>query len=349
MFLLLACVEVPLDTGAEALQNVISGTVTFAGSGSPSNTFVLLFPADDPPPPYGTGAPVNFTTLTASDYTGEGQGLQSASYAFPAVPDGSWVVTALSDSDGNFQPQLDSHAGATCGDVVGGHVQSLSDTSLAPLTVAGGSWLQNVPVLLASTLTTQRPVFTFDPVTLDQTQIAAGGAIPLRSDQVWSRDLKLAGPLDLSNPQPCNTFFPLYIVDADGDGVADPHPTFGQYGFATVWPHIYLVYAGEVEEGESWISELMIPLEPLGGAALPLNTVLPFTELTTVLFPVAQHTLPDGSVEVVQAPGLPAGPWAVSVVSITGQTWTVPNDSASATSLSATWDPAAQGAVVMLK
>lgn len=349
MLLLLACVEVPLDSGAEPLQNVISGTVTFAGEGEPSNTFILLFPADDPPPPYGTGSPINFTTLPASAYTGPGQGLQSASYAFPEVPDGSWVITALSDSDGNFQPQLDSHAGATCGDVVGAHVLSLSDTSLAPIQVKGGDWQQDVPVLLASTLSTQRPVFTFDPLTLDQTQIPTGAPIPLRSDQVWTRDLKLTGPLDLSNPLPCTTFFPLYIVDADGDGVADPHPSFGAYGFVTVWPHLYLVYAGEVEEGESWVSELMIPIEPLGGAALPLNTVLPFTELTAMLLPVAQHTKADGSSEVVQAPGLPAGPWAVSAVSLTGQTWTVPNDTATATSLSASWDPAAQGAVVTLK
>lgn len=347
MLWLLACVNLPVDTGASPLLNVISGDILFAGSGEPSTSFVLLSSAEDPPPPYGLGKPVNFSGVASSDYSDAG--MPSADYSFPKVEDGSWVLTALSDGDHNFQPTSTAGANATCGDVVGGHIEGLEDTSLAQVTVEGGQWQKEIPVVLATTLTTQPPVFSFDETTIPQIEAASGFPVVLRSDQVRGETLDLPGPLDLSKPQSCQTFFPVEVVDADGDGVADPHPRLGQVpGAYDIWPHIYLRYLGAAE-GESWASELLIPLDPLGGAAFPVNTPLPVMELTTLFLPIARHTFADGSSEVVQAPDLPAGEWALTVVSLTGQTWTVPNDSAGWKTTDESWDPSVQGRTITLQ
>ena len=111
MLFLLACVALPVDTGASPLLNVISGDLVFAASGKPATSYVLLSSAEDPPPPYGTGSPVNFSGIASSDYKGPTPGLLSAAYSLPKVSDGSWVITALSDGDNNFQPT--SRAGVT--------------------------------------------------------------------------------------------------------------------------------------------------------------------------------------------------------------------------------------------
>jgi hypothetical protein len=321
----IACAEVPVDTGAEALQNVISGEVVLAIGGEAADTFVLLSDAEDPPPPYGTGGLLNFTGIPASAWSGAGLGMQAAAYAFPNVPDGSYLLTALADMDGDFSPQLDITAGATCGDVVGAHIAGLTATTPAPVVVAGGEWRHDVPVVLATQLITERPVFSLEAETVPRSALAIGYPVTLSSDEVQTDTLSLGPPLDLSAPQACSTYFPIEVIDGDGDGLPDPDPLYGELGAVNLWPQIYLSYLGETESGESWAARGLILTEPLGGAALPVNTVFPATQLSFLWMPVAQHTLSDGSTEIVDASTLPAGSWGITVISLTGQTWTVPN------------------------
>jgi hypothetical protein len=74
---------------------------------------------------------------------------------------------------------------------------------------------------------------------------------------------------------------------------------------------------------------------PVLTGQVPLGVPTPLTRYELIWVPAAQHVLPDGSVEVVTAPDLPAGAWALSVVSFTGQTWTVPNELATEAALGA--------------
>lgn len=339
------CGEVPLSPDAVPLQSVLSGEVVIA-DGPASDTFLFLFAADDPPPPFGLGAPADFTGVSGASFSTVG--LPSAGFALPEVEDGVWLLTAIVDRDRNFRPYTATFAGATCGDGVGGVVDAAG--GLEPIPVSSGTWAQDLTALVGRTLTTERPLFTFETTAVEQVSAAAAGGAPLRlsSDRVWTRDLHIEGPLNPVDPEACRTFFPVMLVDSDLDGAPDPHPTYGDLGLPDIWPKVYLRYLGEVEEGESWAAEAAVP--PLAEwLSAPMNTAIPVTELDILFLPVARHTRADGSSEQVQAPDLPHGAWSVTVVSLTGQTWTVPNELAEATSLSRTWDPIRQASVLVVQ
>ena len=73
------------------------------------------------------------------------------------------------------------------------------------------------------------------------------------------------------------------------------------------------------------------------------------TQLTVSLLPAALHTLPDGTTETVSAPNLPRGAWSVTVVSPTGQTWTLPNEIPGFGVTDASFDPLSQAGVLMIE
>jgi hypothetical protein len=347
--LLAACsFHVPLDPDAPTPTNTISGTVVADTAGSP--TFVLLFAADDPPPPTGTGSPVTFSSIPASAFTGDGQGLQSAPFAITGVPDGNWLITALLDADGDFQPLLSSNAGATCGDWVGAHITDLTTGDFAPVTVEGGETLDDVPVLVGRELTTERPAFTIAEGAIDQTSEDMQ-SFTLASTGIHSEVVDLDGPYDPDAPAACQTSFLVYINDADGDGQPDPHPNpdLAAAGALDIWPRIYVQYAGEVPDGESWATEAVIFPDFLFTGEVSPGVPTPRTSLTAIFTGAAVHTLADGTQEVVYAPDLPPGPWSVTVVSITGQTWTLPNETAGFPSTSDDFDPTTQGATLIVQ
>lgn len=336
------CAEVPLSPGAEAPGNVLAGQVVVT-EGAASDTFVFLYGAGDPPPPLGLGAPEDFTGIAGSAFSAEG--MPSAAFAIPDVERGVWLLTAIVDRDRDFRPYSAAYAGATCGDGVGALVDG--DGAPEPLQVDAGEWAQGLTVAVGRTLTTERPVFTVVADPVDQVAAAAGAPVRLEADRVWAADLHLEGPLNPRDPEPCRTYFPVVVVDADMDGAPDPHPTYGDLGLVDVWPRVYFGFEGP-GEGESWAAEAAIPPDP-AWLAQPLNTPIAATSLDALFLPVARHTLPDGSAEQVQAPDLPAGRWSVTVISPTGQTWAVPNELAGVASRSPTWDPARQGVALEVR
>jgi hypothetical protein len=61
------------------------------------------------------------------------------------------------------------------------------------------------------------------------------------------------------------------------------------------------------------------------------------------------HTAADGSTEYVSGGDIPSGAWAVTVVSETGQTWTLPNGLAALGSTDGDWFPELQGATLVVE
>lgn len=344
-----ACVsEVPEESGGASPTSVISGEVVFAGAAVSGPVAVLITDASNPPPPDGTGPPYDFTMVPEDAFTGADAGIQGAPYAITGVPDGSWIVNALMDADHDFQPVLTATAGATCGDWVGTHLADLVSLESAPVSVSDGQLLDDVSVLIAVEMTVERPSFTIDDVTLDQT--AVGSMITATSTPIHSPVLEFPGPFDGTDT--CDSSFWFYAEDLDANGEADPHwnSVLAAAGVKAIWPRMYLRYMGEeLEEGEVWGTELGVyPTQLLEGSAAP-GVIAPTTAMTGVYYGAALHVLPDGTEEYAFPGDIPTGNWMMTLVSFTGQTWTVPNELPELGSTAGGWDAARQGAVVTMQ
>lgn len=332
---LLACgVDIPEDTAwAPTDGNVLEGEVVLAGTDAEGPVAVLLAAADDPLPPSGTGNAVDFGMVPQAAFTDSTAGLQAAPWAITGVPDGDWLLNALMDADGDFNPLLTATRGATCGDWAGAYVADLETGEAATLHVEGGERMDDVTLLVGAPMTFERPAFQLVDTYVDQTSALA--TFNLTATAIHSELTDLAGPYD-GGADTCQTGFLFYAVDADGDGAPDPNPDpdLAAAGFYDVWPHVYL----QDEADPTWATQAMVyPTPLLDGTATPGVPAL-LTSLTLVFLPVAQH-----GDETVSAPDLPAGEWSVTVVNVTGQTWTVPNETADVASTADGWDRGAQG------
>jgi hypothetical protein len=336
--------------------NVIAGTVV-ADIDVPGNVILFATDASNPMPPYGTGTPVTFSSVPASKFSDDGTGLKSADFAIGGVPDGDYTITALMDLDDSFHPLYSSRAGASCGDVVGAYIDSLSSRALATIHVEGNEKVDGASILLGSVIPVERPAFQFNGFgTTDQgdnDNVVDRTADPtvhpeefrLLSTGVHSQLLETPDP-----GQPCGPVFLVYAPDADGDGMYDPSPTYGSLGLYDLWPRIYLQYLGDLAPGESWAAEAVPdPAFALLGKVPPGGTTIT-TDLSVAWLPAAQHFQSDGTVEVVQDPSqIPTGNWSVTVVSNTGQTWTLPNELAAYGSTDGVFSPGAQAGYLVVQ
>ena len=343
----LACNYVaPLDPEAPPVLNVISGDVVIAGDVPPGDVVMLLWDANGPPrPPESLGSPVTFATIPAEAFTGASADMQAASYAFTQIPDGEYYVTGVLDADEDFFPLVDGAAGGTCGDWAGYHVADFSTLEEGSVRVAGGQLVDNVTVVLAQEYTVERPAFEFveaggPTVSLEGLQLD----FDLRSVGVDSELLELGGPEEATAE--CVTGF-LTIAESSDGLTPDPHWVYGAIDIASlppedqplaqalvsqayaVWPRVFAVYTGvgdtALAPGEQWVTEAIHDADALA-AGWPLNTPFPQAGLTMTFIPAGQHVLPDGTEELVVDPEqIPRGAWAIVVVQVSGQTWTMPN------------------------
>lgn len=361
----------PLDPRAPEVANGIRGQVVLATGAAAAPTYVLLYDAADPPPPAGTGAPINFAAVPAEAFTGPAGGVQSAPYVLTGVPDGAYLVQALVDVDGDFHPLAVATKGATCGDLAGAHVAVDAEGAAAvhPVQVSGGQLVDDVTVLVSLRLNLERPAFALvggeggAPAAVRR----AGGVFQLASTAVRSPLIDLGPRWDPAAPAVCSVGFPTLLVPAaqptaarladtgapdtggidggDGDGGADtgaaepgPSPTADPLAS---WPKVYLELvapdAGPLPEGERWRSQAGLVAQPLIDAGLltfGATTPALLTGLPYGFGGAAERVSPDGSAELITDPeAIPAGMWAVTVVSLSGQTWTVPNETGGLPSL----------------
>lgn len=186
--------EAPVD-GTYLPSNTISGTILANGIETPSDVTVLVFDALNPPPPIGTGSPLTFTTVPASAFTSDGAGLSSAPYAVPYLPDtndstgyvAGYLVTALMDTDGNFNPFAPMLGGSSCTDWIGEHSDQIGSPFPTPVLVEGGESLDNVPIVMSRQNPFERPAFTLvDGIQTLSKETAAGSALdPISNTQTF--------------------------------------------------------------------------------------------------------------------------------------------------------------------
>lgn len=356
--------QAPLDPDAVGASARVMGTVVLSGPEAPATTAVLIYPADNPPPPIGTGRPITFGLVGAEEFAVGAGGSYEAPFdlSLAGVADGAVLVTALVDVDGDFYPLppfSDVTAGATCGDYSGAHVSDLQTGALAPVEIAADTTVDGVTVFVARESTLERPAFVMQggsPV-LVKSEVLTGATLTFRmasteiavgrpeNDELVPF-LEVSGPFDGTDA--CDTSFWVTVMDADGDGQPDPHPVLGPAAM-DVWPRVLLQYLGTLgDDGEliptdpavdgSWAAEAALFPDAVWFGQVPLNQPTPLTEVEYAWVPGAVHTLPDGSVETIAADpadpttvppvldAIPSGVWSVTLINVAGQTWTLPND-----------------------
>ncbi|MBT3220438.1 MAG: hypothetical protein HN348_15235 [Proteobacteria bacterium] len=356
--------DAPINPNAAPMLNTIAGTVVADGIDEPGNVMVLIFRADNPGPPNGTGSPITIATVSHKAFDTDARGLSSASYAVTGLEDGDYLLTALMDIDGDFNPFVDPLAGATCLDYVGSHVASLTTREPAVVSVDGGVYEDNVLVVIDTLVPIERPAFTLPAETTmvkvdpnPQTYTLSSTGVHTAFSTTGVLDLEGPCTADTVNPvacdlallTPCETAFYVYAVDNDGDGYIDSHPDYDpRLGLPNIWPRVYVRYLGTpsldpdlgvvyddgLPEGEYIASEnFPFALElAMGAFPAPVGMPYPLQQLSVTWAPAARHYYPDGTYENVDIrlgsdpASLPDGIWSVSVVLHSGQTWTLPNE-----------------------
>lgn len=356
---LLGCAEVPVDSASDfPLRAGLSGElVTSEAAESLGDALVLIYDVNDPPPPSGFGRPKDFSVVPAESWGDAGAGVRAASWSMAAVNPGSYLVTGLVDNDADFNPFFDFTAGATCGDQPGAYLSNLLTQQLGVVTMQEGEVRDHIAVTIGSALTVERPAFTIGG--LSSVDLATPGSDPTPIQVITAAapqtiaqfmtfsSVGIETPffrLNSPSAAQCPARFLVTLTDADGDGALDPHtnPQLAALGLYDLWPKVYLIYLQGLdgtapEAGHSWVAEAPIypvALVPPYGTHFPGET---FTtdSLTTLFIPAAQHsyTSEEGEEvsEIVGAADMPAGYWAIAVVSQTGQVWVVPNQLADET------------------
>jgi hypothetical protein len=348
----------PLDPNAELGDNTLSGTVVLSHTDTLGPVMVLVYDAETPPPPSGTGRPLSLATVPAERFNTDLNGLLSAPFAVPNLPDGEFLLTALMDVDQDFHPIIagGTLAGGTCGDLVGGYVTDVLDPVLATISVSGGTLHDQISVPLARELVVERSAFTLPDSSILDRALAGSNPTQPQTFSLNATAIHSAAGLDLTGPfdgtDPCDTSFHVVLVDADLNGIPDPHhdPSLAAMGLLDVWPRIYLQYLGETDEGEAYLGQAVVAPTLLTHPDLILNAPLLLNQLTAMWLPGALHLQSGGRESVITNPlTLPAGEWAVSVVSLTGQTWTVPNGLAGFESVGLGFDPAGQSVGIWIE
>jgi uncharacterized protein (DUF2141 family) len=309
--------------------NSVSGTVAWRGDPSiRSGNIVVQAYRDDPfnpPPPLGAARPVRVQILPASAAVADAQGF-TASYRIGGLPQGSYVVQALDDVDGNFSP-LALLQTPTAGDLLGAAL----DGQGRPASIAvSGSVTANVT--LATRLPADPPAFEIDPTT--PAQMPADQVTPVRFSVS-------ARPLAFPAGKAGAPHFAVQLVrDSGGAAVDADHD-----GLADVWPRVFLVRLDPSDPAglTQYVSPdlhttrtQVIPaavdptpflpaLQPQpGGNAAPVVT----DKLTIVVRPV----LLDASAAGAPPQRIPLQPGAYRIVLISqgGQAWQIPNEAGSA-------------------
>src|SRR6267143_1313200 len=309
--------------------NSVSGVVAWRGDPAiKSGNIVVQAYLDDrhnPPPPLGAARPVRVRIIPASAVIADAQGF-TAPYRIDGLPQGSYVVQALADVDGNFS-LLSPLETPTSGDLVG----ALGDTGSAPAVFAGVGNSTGMDIALRTRVTADPPAFEIDPAT--PAQMPADQATPVRFDL---RSKPLAFPL---GPTAAPHFAVQLIrnpggvaADADHDGLAD------------VWPRVFLVRldpsdptrltqygSPDLRSTQRQVIPAAVDPTPFlpalqpqpGGNAPPVLT----DRLTIVVRPALFDASNPGAQRLRS---LEPGPYKIVLVSQAGQVWEIPNASGSA-------------------
>ncbi len=248
--LALGCDEPPVVPTADERQNSqasrIEGQVIISGTAR-GNAVVLLFAAERPPPPQGTGRPIAFTVVTSETLFGAEKdnethtGPFTAPFAFDLVPQGRYLIRGFLDREGclpnlgcrtpDFLPWFGVTSEPTAGDVGGAAVDPVTRAArlieIAPDKDGALQAVTGVHVSFAQTET----------VPVDRPAFRVEGSRVLDLAAPVSFYKLLSQPIDegvVKLPAPA---FLVRWVDDDGDGVPDDTNGDGQ---PELWPKVFV-------------------------------------------------------------------------------------------------------------
>ncbi len=292
-------VRVQMVPGAPLPTGAISGTLRVSQE-QVGPAYVIAFRAEAPPPPQGSGRPVALGSVAATSFGASTGGIRSADFTISGLADGTYILGALMDLDGNFSPLVDLVAQPSAQDLLGG--------AASPVTVSNGGTTANVAVVLGGAVGFDRPAFEFEELTIPRTGFP-------RSFEIIAHAIPLLGHTSETVAVPVR----LGTADADGDNFTD------------LLPRVVLTRMSD--EGDPRIapdhpSGVLIPgivdpvpfVGPLANGA----PAVPSQRYSVILPPVALQ--PDGQGGFTRLSPPPAGRYRVNVLSATGQTWSVPSN-----------------------
>ena len=356
LLLLASCAyEPPLaETTDYPHATTLSGEMVLASGVPDTDTrvgHVLLYDINDLPPPKGFGAPLDFTTTRTEDWgytsvsldTGAPvNGVASAEWAMAGVPDGTWLLTALVDNDGDFSPFpgiSDYAGGAPCGDQVGAYVTDAVTGTPVPITTTAPDHIAGLDLVVGPPIPFERPAFEmwtadakengYAPLEQVNTLVIDPTLSPLAVPQVINLiSHPVAHPMLTLNPTAsanCPTTFTVIRRDIDGDGAVDPHPSvLGGVDYEDVYPIVLmaLVLDADGNEPEGTIIS-PLPIRPTYDTSVPAETPFTTTQLQLLFTGTFLEIIDGEQVEYEGDP--PEGVWGVAVLNENGQMWQVPN------------------------
>ncbi|MBI5544777.1 MAG: hypothetical protein HY901_12875 [Deltaproteobacteria bacterium] len=331
----------------------ISGQVFFTGQAR-GEVIVLMYSADDPPPPFGHGSPRSLAVVPRTRlFPSDGEGPFSAPFTFNLVPAGTYLLSALLDRDecavggvggcrkSDLIPWFFATNEPNAGDIPGGHVD-LDSGSFLPITIASPAGavsatpVEGVAVTLDERLAypTDRPAFVVrgysDSENLPTAKAPGGMAL---GDQMLALTLESA-PLFSGAIDQRRSGFLVRYADEDHDGKPDDSDA---NGLPDLWPKIYVQkLAPALPEGLLSTEPVLLaaglgpdaPYAELAGpdGAPDMEKTVQVQSLTLRVLPKALDVSNPPAVRPLEA--VPAGRYGIIVQQYTGQTWRVPNESA---------------------
>ena len=297
---------------------VIEGDLTALGPAR-GDAVLLLFRADAPPPPVGTGRPVNFLVVPQEQLFGDaaGDGPFSTRFQLPLVPPGTYTLRGFLDADRDWNPFFWITNLPTAGDVGGGYLE-VATAAFAPIEVKAGEVARAGAVFSSAdpraAMAWERPAFEV----VEAPEIPADLAAPVR---LTLRTRPIEGRYVSQDPE--RVRFVHRLADVNGDGVVDDD---NGDGLPDTFPKVFL---RRVSDGDPLVDDpedVLIPalvdavpyLPALG--ALEDGRELPATELSVIVPPVAIHSATRERIP------LRPGRYAILVIPHTGQLWRVPNE-----------------------
>jgi hypothetical protein len=332
-----ACDAPPVFATADKPQQVVTGLIqgqVVAEGLTRGNVTLLLFESARLPPPYGTGKPLSFSTVSSEALFGTAtdNGPFTAPFSFSTVTPGDYFIEGLIDANADFNPFYTVTAGANAGDVVGA---SVDPTTLAPRDISARFVASDVGVSFsdASRVPVDRPAF----------QIPGGAPTAVISTTLPTIVQLAPQPLDVDVIHEPNPVFLVQLIDANHDGLPDDA---NHDGLPDVWPEVVVRELAGLNpltdendaDGDGVPDDPTKPLTVIAAVVDPTaymsqlldaaghvkTTPTVVTALTVVVDPLALDV--TNPLAPKPLPTMPTGNYSITLIESTGQTWRVPNE-----------------------
>ncbi len=277
------------DSVAEA--SAIHGTVRVDGA-LYGAVYLMLYACEDPPPPAGSGSPVDFVVLPRTHFTD-----RQADFVFPLVAAGEpgtedteagaacYLVAGFVDSDNDFNPFFNVTGQVTAGDIGGDAV--VVTVPGAPIEGEPIPLVEGIVVELTTPVPFDRPSFEVWPTHASSSAGPCGVAVDEGSPLglAIGKDSDYPGPYDLicatMETLPLETSLvdvkaPLFgmVFAADDDGDMFPDDLNGDTIPDVIWPKVLLQrldttdpYLLTTQDPPVLIPAIVLPQDLLGDPA----------------------------------------------------------------------------------